>query len=258
MVRRLTQCFVLFILSTSATALEMDYYSYGDSIGAINTFKRLALIFNDNEYIVIFAVFILLGIIFGGTISFGKKLMGNDNDGAGNDDQDSTPDNDLTNDILGGDNGNLNLGLDLELAQNTPDIQTNNRVGVTLQTKINDRILVNGKVGVPFGSASQTVISGDVQIDLLLNEDGTLRAKVFNRENSIRNFGEEIGYTQGVGLSYNVEFDSFKELLQIIFTGKNKKKKKAKNETKKEEESNDGFFPDYMSTKTKKDKTNKP
>ncbi|MGB0981610.1 MAG: translocation/assembly module TamB domain-containing protein [Winogradskyella sp.] len=161
----------------------------------------------------------------------------------------------IVNNILGGDNDNLNLGLDLELAQNTPDIQTNNRVGVTLQTKISNKILVNGKVGVPFGSASQTVISGDVQIDLLLNEDGTLRAKVFNRENSIRNFGEEIGYTQGVGLSYNVEFNSFKELLQIIFSGKNKKEEKAKAEAEKKADENADFFPSYISTKTKKGKS---
>ena len=44
-------------------------------------------------------------------------------------------------------------------------------------------------------------------------------------ENSIRNFGEEIGYTQGAGITYNVEFDTFKELFQIIFSGKNKKEK---------------------------------
>ena len=56
-----------------------------------------------------------------------------------------------------------------------------------------------------------------LSIDFLLNEDGTLTAKVFNRENNIRNFGEEIGYTQGIGLSYNVDFDTFKELLQKLF-----------------------------------------
>ena len=41
--------------------------------------------------------------------------------------------------------------------------------------------------------------------------------KFFNRENSIQNFGEQIGYTQGVGLSYNIEFDNLKELLGALF-----------------------------------------
>ncbi|MBU2921275.1 translocation/assembly module TamB [Winogradskyella psychrotolerans] len=161
----------------------------------------------------------------------------------------------IVNNLFGTNNGNLDVGIDLELGQDTPELQTNNKVGVTLQTKISDKILVNGKVGVPFGSASQTVISGDVQIDLLLNEDGTLKAKVFNRENSIRNFGEEIGYTQGVGLSYNVEFDTFKELLQIIFSGKNKKDEKAKNKSQKKERDEEKMMPNYMTMKKKKTKT---
>ncbi len=172
------------------------------------------------------------GVNFSGTIS--ERLSG------------------IVNNILGGDNDNFNLGVDLELGQDTPDVQTNSRVGLTLQTKINERILVNGKVGVPFGNngtASQTVISGDVQVDFLLNEDGTLRAKVFNKENTIRNFGEEIGYQQGVGLSYNVEFDTFNELLQKIFRGKNKKEKpEDQNKETVEEE----HLPDFITMKKKK------
>lgn len=160
----------------------------------------------------------------------------------------------IVNNLFGSNNGNLDVGLDLELGQDTPELQTNNKVGLTLQTKISDRVLVNGKVGVPFGSASQTVISGDVQIDLLLNDDGTLRAKVFNRENSIRNLGDEIGYTQGVGLSYNVEFDTFKELLQIIFSGKNKKDREAKIKSEEEENTDNNLMPEYMTMKKKKTK----
>ena len=41
--------------------------------------------------------------------------------------------------------------------------------------------------------------------------------KFFNKENSIQNFGEQIGYTQGVGLSYNIEFDNLKEFLEALF-----------------------------------------
>ena len=163
--------------------------------------------------------------------------------------------NGIVNNILGGDNENLNLGLDLALGQDTPNLQTNTSVGFTVQTKINDRILVNGKVGVPFGGDTQTTITGDVQIDLLLNEDGTFRAKVFNRENTIRNFGEEIGYTQGIGLSYDVEFDTFNELLQILFSSKNEKDEKAKKEAKKKDKADDEMMPAYMSMKKKKTKS---
>lgn len=161
----------------------------------------------------------------------------------------------IVNNILGGDNENLNLGLDLAIGQDTPELQTNSTVGFTLQTKINDKILVNGKLGVPFGTTQQTTITGDVQIDWLLNEDGSLRAKVFNRENTIRNFGEEIGYTQGIGLSYNVEFDTFKELIQIIFSGKNRKDKKEKKEEEKKEKDENAMMPEYMTMKKKKTKS---
>lgn len=161
----------------------------------------------------------------------------------------------IVNNLLGSDNEDLKVGVDLEIGQDTPELQTDSRLGLTLQTKISDKILVNGKLGVPFGTAAQTTITGDVQIDWLLNDEGTLRAKVFNRENTIRNFGEEIGYTQGIGLSYNVEFDTFKELLDIIFSGKNRTNKEGKNTLEKKVKKDDEMMPEYMSMKTEKTKT---
>ena len=62
----------------------------------------------------------------------------------------------------------------------------------------------------------QTVIVGDVQIDFILNENGNLRAKIFNREHDFRYLGDEFGYTQGMGLSYQVDFNSFKNLINKI------------------------------------------
>ncbi|MBQ0787304.1 MAG: translocation/assembly module TamB domain-containing protein, partial [Oceanihabitans sp.] len=128
------------------------------------------------------------------------------------------------------------------------------RLGVTLQTNISDRIRINGKVGVPIGGISQTAVAGDVQIDFLLNEEGTFTANVFNRENSIRNFGEEIGYTQGLGITYNVDFDTFSELLQIIFKGKKKVAEEIEEEEAKQKEAN--ALPDYVGFKKKKDSLN--
>ena len=53
-----------------------------------------------------------------------------------------------------------------------------------------------------------------------MNEEGSLRAKVFNKENEFRYIGDELGYTQGVGLSYDVDFNTFKELIQKITSQK--------------------------------------
>lgn len=158
--------------------------------------------------------------------------------------------NSLINSIISNDNEKINWGVDIQPGEQTPDYQTDDRLGLTLSTKISDRVLFNGKVGVPIGGVSQTVIAGDAEIQVLLNEDGSLSAKFFNRENSIRNFGEEIGYTQGVGLSYNVEFDTFKEFLQIILSGKNRKDKNAK-EVSSQKNQDENLMPDYIKMKSK-------
>jgi len=84
--------------------------------------------------------------------------------------------------------------------------------------------LINGKVGVPVGGVSESVVVGDVRIDFLLNEDGTLRATIFNKQNDIQFIGEADGYTQGVGLSYSYDFDNFKQLLKKIFISQKNKK----------------------------------
>ncbi|MBD0778809.1 translocation/assembly module TamB [Maribacter sp. ANRC-HE7] len=129
----------------------------------------------------------------------------------------------LLNQVLSGGNDKFNLGLSYEqgIQDTSADIETENRIGVTVSTRISDRILLNGKVGVPVGGATETVVAGDFELQLLLNEEGTLSAKFFNRENEIQALlGERQGYTQGAGLSYEVDFNSFKELMQKMFNNK--------------------------------------
>ena len=160
----------------------------------------------------------------------------------------------IVNSLFSDGDSKLNIGLNFEVAENRPDYQTDGRVGVTLQTKISDRVLINGKVGVPIGGVSETVIAGDVQIDFLLNEEGTLTAKVFNRENSIRNFGEEIGYTQGLGLSYSVDFDNFKELLEKIFKDSTDRNKDEQNSPQDNELIEENPLPEFVNFKSEIDK----
>ncbi len=163
--------------------------------------------------------------------------------------------NGIINGMFSNESNKVNIGLNYEAGENNPDYQTDDRLGVTLQTNISERVMINGKVGVPVGGVSESVVAGDVQIDFLLNEEGTLTAKVFNRENSIRNFGEEIGYTQGVGISYTVDFDTFKELINKIFKGKVKTTEEAERENKEKDE--EDMLPSYVGFKEKEDKKNK-
>lgn len=130
----------------------------------------------------------------------------------------------------------FDVGVDIVAADRDPTRQSAGRVGFTLSTQISNRVLINGKVGVPTGGVSESVIVGDVEVDFLLNEDGTLRAKVFNRQSDIQFIGETEGYTQGAGISYSVDFNSFKELIQKVFKGKDRDVEKELREKPPKEE----------------------
>lgn len=143
----------------------------------------------------------------------------------------------IINGIFADDESNLQLGLDYSQGNRLTDIS--DRVGVTMNTRINDRISINGKVGVPVGGVTESVIVGNLEVLIQINEDGTLNAHVFNRENDINYVGEGIGYTQGLGITYNVEFNTFKEMMHKIFSS-NKNKKDA---SKSQDEFPDSEFP---------------
>ena len=150
----------------------------------------------------------------------------------------------MLNDLFSDDDNKVKLGIDVYLGETTPEYETDSRVGVTLSTKLSDNVLINGKVGVPVGGVSETTVAGNFEVEVLLNEDRTLSLKFFNRENSIQNFGEQIGYTQGVGLSYNIEFNNLRELFKKLFINKNKQ---TKTETRKKEA--DSALPTYIDFK---------
>ncbi|NER14011.1 translocation/assembly module TamB [Leptobacterium flavescens] len=158
----------------------------------------------------------------------------------------------LINDILNGDNDKLNIGVSYEQGDRSPlGINTEDRFGVTVSTQINERILINGKIGVPIGGVTESVVAGDVEVQILLNEDGSLSAKIFNKENEIQQFlSDQIGYTQGVGLSYQVEFDTFKQLMRKIF----KKSDAKKEEKKKKPETQEVVKDDLLNFSPKKKK----
>jgi hypothetical protein len=150
----------------------------------------------------------------------------------------------LLSDLFSDGNSNINIGLNYVQGSKNPYMDTNSQVGLTLSSQINDRISINGVVGVPVGGVNESAIVGNVEAQIRINDDGTLKLRVFNRENDINFVGEGIGYTQGVGLTYEVDFDTMKELINKIF-------KKVKVE--ETDDNNNGtdipdseLMPDYM------------
>lgn len=147
----------------------------------------------------------------------------------------------LFSDIFSDEDSKLQLGVDY--SQGDRLNQISDRVGVTLATQINDKISINGKVGVPVGGVTESVLVGNVEILMQLNDDGSLKAHVFNRENDINYLVNGIGYTQGIGLTYTVDFNTMKEFIQAIFVSQKNKK-----ETQKDSEQlpDSEFSPDYI------------
>ncbi len=142
------------------------------------------------------------------------------------------------------------VNIDIIGADRTSGKEADGRFVATVSSKINERITINGKLGVPFGGISETAVVGDLEFLYRVNDDGTVNLRVFNRENDISYIGEGIGYTQGVGISYEVDFDTFKELVNKIF------------KTKKIVTANDSTILDFDSNlapeKKEQSKSNKP
>ena len=168
------------------------------------------------------------------TLDFQQDAIGLVSDGVTN----------MLNELFSDDDNKVKLGIDVDLGETTPEYETDSRVGVTFSTKLSDNVLINGKVGVPVGGVSETTVAGNFEVEILLNEDRTLSLKFFNRENSIQNFGEQIGYTQGLGLSYNIEFDNLRELFEELFIRKNKEI-----ETENTKKEADSELPNYINFK---------
>src|SRR5690554_651747 len=123
----------------------------------------------------------------------------------------------LVNSLFADQDGKFRVGLDYSVGSNAPDQETADRFGITLSTQINERILINGKVGVPVGGVTETAVAGDIEVQWLMNEDGSLRMKFFNRQADLQFIGEDQIFEQGTGISYSVDFNTFQELMQKLF-----------------------------------------
>lgn len=157
--------------------------------------------------------------------------------------------------IIKSDNDKFKVGLNYISADRRIGRETDGRVVATISSRINERITINGKVGVPFGGINESAIVGDVEFQYRVNSDGTLNLRLFNRENDINYIGQGIGYTQGVGMSYEVDFDTFAELVNKIF----KKYKIGKVDTTIDQYQDSNLAPEFINfSNNKKPKTEAP
>ena len=159
----------------------------------------------------------------------------------------------IINDALSGDgNGKLDVSLNYSQADrsNQLNLDVADRLGLTVSSQISDKITFNGQIGVPVGGVTQTAIVGDAEVEISLNEDRTLTAKIFNRQNQIQYVGEIQGFTQGIGLSYQVDFDTLKELVDKVFKGKKKMAEEKKKKDEQEKAKAGGGLVNFTQKKT--------
>ncbi len=134
-----------------------------------------------------------------------------------------------------------------DIGNKSVDQETADELGFAITTQISERIIIDGKVGIPVGGVNETSVAGDVEVQWLVNEDGSLRINFFNRQAEIQFIGEDQIFEQGAGISYSVDFDDFKELIKKLF-GKN-----IELEIKNNEDTENNGPVNFIS-KSKKDK----
>ncbi|EDM43076.1 hypothetical protein SCB49_12664 [unidentified eubacterium SCB49] len=126
----------------------------------------------------------------------------------------------ILGDLLQDKDGKISLAIDYQAGQNSPTIETANELGVTISANITDKLLINGTLGVPIGDVEDTAVAGEVAMQWLVNEDGSLRMNFFRRQADVQFIGEDQIFEQGFGLSYSVDFNTFKELVFKLFNKK--------------------------------------
>lgn len=102
---------------------------------------------------------------------------------------------------------------------------TSDEVQASLSTQLfNSRIIVDGNVGVANTQSNSSNIVGDVNIEYKITSDGRFRVRAFNKSNDINTFVNNAPFTQGVGLSYQKEFDKLGDLFRKWKRKKDKSK----------------------------------
>lgn len=86
-------------------------------------------------------------------------------------------------------------------------------LGLALSTQLlDDRLTIDGNLGVNNNSQTTNNIVGDVNVDYKITDNGKLRVRGFNKANDNNQIYTSGPYTQGVGVFYREEFDTIGEL----------------------------------------------
>ena len=133
----------------------------------------------------------------------------------------------------------LNIPIDLGLNYQ-PNEKGNDVFDVAVSTQMfNNRVVVNGSVGnKQYTENAQTDVVGDLDIEIKLDKSGAFRLNLFSHSaDSYTNYLDN-SQRNGVGLTYQTEFSTFKQFIKNLFSSKKKRQKAkiAEEDAKAEEE----------------------
>ena len=128
----------------------------------------------------------------------------------------------------------VDLGLNYQ-----PNEKGNDVFDVAVSTQMfNNRVVVNGSVGnKQYTENVQTDVVGDLDIEIKLNKSGALRLNLFSHSaDSYTNYLDN-SQRNGIGLTYQTEFSSFKQWVKNILSKRMKRlaAKQAEEEARAEE-----------------------
>jgi hypothetical protein len=115
------------------------------------------------------------------------------------------------NDVLNKMSSDVKFAVDLN---NNQSVGENSAALGVSKNLLNDRLILKGSLGVENSSTqNQNSLIGDVNLEYLINQEGTFRVSIFNESNDNtviqeKNLGQ---FTQGAGLNYQEEFNNFRD-----------------------------------------------
>ena len=122
----------------------------------------------------------------------------------------------------------LNIPVDLGLNYQ-PNEKGTDVFDVAVSTQMfNNRVVVNGSVGnKQINSGGQTDVVGDIDIEIKLDRSGSFRLNLFSHSADTYTNYLDNSQRNGVGVTYQTEFNSLKQFFKNMFSSK-KKRQEAK------------------------------
>ncbi len=118
----------------------------------------------------------------------------------------------------------ISSNFDIDFSYRPGDNITSDEIELALSTQLlNDRVTLTANGNMDVGnknvtsSSTNNNIAGDFDVDVKLNKQGTLKLKAYSHTDEKIIYKNNTETIQGVGISYQETFDTFKELVQRYF-----------------------------------------